>query len=140
MTPDDVAAIHALVDRFYAIFTNARGLHPKVADIHELFIPEGLIVRAVGGTVETYGLESFIRPRLKILTDGTLVDFSEWETDAQTQIFGAIALRVSHYSKHGVLSGQPFDASGVKMMQFVRTGGEWKFACVSWFDVVPVEP
>ena len=134
MSSDAQTAIDTLVTRFYALFTNTHGQVPRVAQVAELFIPEGLIVKSAGDAIEAYDLDAFVKPRLEILTDGTLQDFSEWETDAQTQIFGAIAHRISHYRKRGVLSGAPFEGSGVKTMLFAKVRGEWKFTSTCWVD------
>ena len=131
---DSRDAIAALVTRFYALFSNVDGRRPDLAEIHDLFIPEGLIVKAVGAVPEVYNLVGFIEPRMQLLTDGSLIDFSEWETKSRTDIFGNVGLRVSHYSKRGSVANKPFEAHGVNTMQFVRVCGVWKFACVSWFD------
>ena len=40
-------------------------------------------MKCVGDSAERYTLAQFIEPRMKLLTDGTLVDFKEWETAAK---------------------------------------------------------
>jgi ribosomal-protein-serine acetyltransferase len=127
-------ALDVIASRFYALFNNEGGRRPILSDIYELFIPEGLIVKCVGEDAERYTLEQFVTPREKLLTGGTLVDFKEWETAAKTEIHANLAIRVSSYSKRGVLNGALFEASGVKTMQFVRIGGEWKLTATAWYD------
>jgi ribosomal-protein-serine acetyltransferase len=127
-------SLDAIAMRFYALFNNEGGRRPTLSDIYELFIPEGLIVKCVGEDAERYTLSQFVEPRAKLLTDGTLVDFKEWETAAKTEVYANLAVRVSSYSKRGVLNGMPFEASGVKTMQFVRISGEWKLTSTAWYD------
>jgi len=126
--------IDALVRRFFAAFTNAGGATPNVEDLSALFIPSGVIVKAVGADTEIYSVESFIAPRLRILTDGTLTDFREEETEARTDIVRNIAQRICLYKKSGVMNGERFEARGAKVIQLVRTAEGWRIAAVSWDD------
>ncbi len=68
-----------------------------------------------------YDLDAFIEPRQKMLTDGTLTEFREWEVAERTEIFGSIAHRFSEYRKSGFHQGEWFEGSGHKTTQFVRT-------------------
>src|SRR5690242_2152354 len=120
-TPQDRAEIDALVARFFAAFTNANGATPDVAGLTAIFIPSAIIVKAVGSDREIYTVKSFIEPRARLLTDGTLTDFREEETDSRTDILGNVAQRVSLYRKSGVMSGQRYGGRGAKVLQFVRT-------------------
>jgi hypothetical protein len=122
-----------LVARFYGAFDNRAGA-PNVAVLRELFIPEGLIVKCGAGAPEVYDLERFIAPRERLLTDGTLIGFSEQELSARTEIAGSTAARWSLYRKSGVLAGDAFEATGIKTMQFVHTATGWKFSSVAWDD------
>lgn len=82
-----------------------------------------------------YDLDAFIAPREKILTDGTLTEFSEWEVSERTEIFGSVAHRFSHYRKSGFLDGAWFEGSGHKTTQFVRTAAGWRMSSLAWDDV-----
>ncbi len=130
----DKAAIDQLTKRFYSLFTNRDGTVPNVAAIHDLFIPEGVIVKTCGETPVVYDLAGFVEPRARILCDGTLTDFEEAEVQERTVIAGSIAQRVSLYHKSGVLNGEPFEARGIKTLQFIRADGAWKIVAVSWDD------
>lgn len=70
----------------------------------------------------------------RLLTDGRLVDFSEWETSERTEIAGDIASRFSEYRKSGTLDGEPFDGGGTKTIQFVRTSQGWRISALAWYD------
>jgi hypothetical protein len=133
-TTADRAAIDDLVRRFFAAFTNKDDAAPNVDDLTALFMPSGVIVKAVGVETEVYSVQSFIVPRRRILADGTLRDFSEEETDARTDIAGNIAQRISLYRKSGVMAGERFEAKGIKVMQFVRMPNGWRISAVSWDD------
>ena len=131
---DAKIAIDTLTRRFFAAFTNKDGAHPDVASLRRLLIPRALIVKNVGAIPEYFTVDDFIAPREKLLTDGTLADFSEEELSERTDIFGNIAQRFCAYRKSGVLSGAPFATRGMKTLQFVHTPEGWKIAAVTWDD------
>ena len=60
-----------------------------------------MIISNTGAEPVIYDLDGFVVPREKILTDGTLTEFSEWEVAERTEIFGTIAHRSSEYRKSG---------------------------------------
>jgi ribosomal-protein-serine acetyltransferase len=101
--------------------------------LRELFLPEALIICRTG-ELRSFNLEQFIAPRVRLLADGTLTDFAEWELSERTEIFDGIALRSSRYRKSGVLNGARFESQGVKLMQLVRTTAGWRLSSLSWED------
>lgn len=133
-TAQDRAEIDDLVRRFFAAFTNESGAAPDVEGLARLFIPSGLILKAVGQEPEVYSVTSFIAPRARLLSDGTLTDFREEETAARTNIMGNIAQRMSLYRKSGLMSGVRLEGRGVKLLQFVRTADGWRISAVAWDD------
>jgi len=134
MNGSDKKAIDNLTRQFFSIFTNRDGAVPGFGIINDLFIPEGLIVKAFGPSPEVCSLDDFIEPRRVMLTDGTLTDFAEEETDEVTRILGNVAQRLSLYRKSGVRVEGPFEARGVKAFQFVRTPDGWRISSVAWDD------
>jgi hypothetical protein len=131
---DDKAAIDDLTKRFYGLFTNRGGIAPNVAGIYELFIPEGTIVKTCGDVPVVYDLAGFVEPRERLLRDGELVEFEEYEVRERTSIMGNVAQRFSAYCKSGTLRGEPFEGRGVKTMLFVRANGKWKMSAAAWDD------
>jgi hypothetical protein len=131
---NDKAAIDGVVRRFYSLFTNRNGTLPNLAAIHELFIRDGVIVKTCGEIPVVYDLAGFIEPRERLLRDGELLEFEEEEVRERTSIMGYVAQRFSMYRKSGVLRGEPFEARGIKTMQFIRTNGTWKMSAVAWDD------
>lgn len=81
-----------------------------------------------------YDVASFLEPRKTILTDGTVREFSEYETSAQTHVYGNIAQRFSRYEKNWIASGVRVEGRGAKVTQFVRTPQGWKISSVAWDD------
>ncbi len=124
--------LDALTAEFFGAFDN-RGSAPDVGRIRRLMLSQAVIVKT-GPDLAVYTVEEFIEPREKLLTDGRLVDFAEWETAERTDIAGDIAARFSEYRKSGVLQGVPFSGAGTKSFQFVRTDQGWRIASLSWFD------
>ena len=131
----DKAEIDGLMRAFLGAFDNTGGRRPNVGVVREVFIPRGMIISHVGGEPVTYDLDGFVVPREKILTDGTLTEFSEWEVAERTEIFGTIAHRFSEYRKSGSRDGEWFEGSGRKLTQFVRTPAGWRMSSLVWEDV-----
>lgn len=125
--------IDALTAEFFGAFDNRGGRSAEVDRIRRLLIPEGVIV-CTRPTYGAYTVEEFIAPREKLLSEGRLVEFSEWETSERTEIIGDLATRFCTYSKSGLLDGAPYGGDGTKTIQFVRTPDGWRIASAVWFD------
>ncbi|MEU5434971.1 nuclear transport factor 2 family protein [Streptomyces sp. NPDC020719] len=129
----DKDQIDAITAEFYGAFDNRDGKPADVARIRRLMLPTGVIVNT-GPKFTAYTVEEFIAPREQLLSDGRLVEFSEWETSERTDIAGDIASRFGTYRKSGTLEGEPYDGGGSKTLQFVRTPEGWRIAAFSWYD------
>ncbi|MGW1636334.1 DUF4440 domain-containing protein [Streptomyces lavendulae] len=125
--------IDALTAEFFDAFDNRDGGGADVARLRRLVLPGGVIVKT-GPEFTAYTLEEFIEPRERLLEDGRLVGFREWEVSERTQIEGDIASRFGEYRKSGTLDGEPFEGGGTKTIQFVRTPQGWRIAAFSWYD------
>ncbi len=130
----DKYLIDQLTRRFFSIFSNTNGQTPPLDRVSELCLPQALIIRKAGLTEEIYNLETFIAPRKKILSDGTLTEFEEQETEEHTTLSGTIAQRSSVYKKQGVLNHRSFEQTGHKFFQFIKTLQGWKISSVIWQD------
>ncbi|WP_432172725.1 GNAT family N-acetyltransferase [Streptomyces sp. Tue6028] len=129
-----LAELDRLMGVFIGAFTNTGDRHPDLDVIRDVFIPQGRIIANVGDEPVIYDLDAFIEPRQKMLTDGTLTEFSEWETSERTEIFGSIAHRFSEYRKSGYRHGKRFEGGGCKTTQFLRTRSGWKISSLAWDD------
>jgi len=127
---DAKAAIDALTTAFFSAFSGPESV-PGVA---ELFIPNGMIIKNLGGQPVVYALSEFIEPRVELLASGRLVGFTETESTERTEIWGNIAQRWSSYRKSGILDGAAFTGGGWKSSQFVNTPDGWRFSCLVWDD------
>ena len=127
------ADLDALTAEFFGAFDNRGGQPADVARLRTLMLPGGVIVKT-GPEVTVYTVEEFIAPRERLLNDGRLVEFTEWETSERTEIAGDIASRVGEYRKSGFLDGESYEGAGVKTFQFVRTPDGWRIAAFSWYD------
>ncbi|MFC0600176.1 nuclear transport factor 2 family protein [Streptomyces palmae] len=127
------ADIDALAAEFFGAFDNRGGKPADVERIRRLMLPGGTIVMT-GPQFTVYTVEEFIEPRARLLPEGRLVEFSEWETSERTEIAGDIASRTGEYAKSGTLDGEPFEGTGTKTFQFVRTPEGWRIAAFSWHD------
>ncbi|MFC7220847.1 DUF4440 domain-containing protein [Streptomyces polyrhachis] len=125
--------IDRLTADFFGAFDNRDGKAADVARIRRLMLPTGVIV-CVSPTFAAYTVEEFIGPRERLLAEGRLVGFSEWETSERTEIAGDIASRFGEYRKSGILDGEPLEGGGGKTIQFVRTPEGWRISAFAWYD------
>jgi hypothetical protein len=125
--------LDTLTAEFFGVFDNRGGREPDLSRLRELLLPRAVIVMT-GPAFTVYSVEEFIEPRERLLTEGRLTEFAEWETSERTEIAGDIASRVGEYRKSGFLDGAPYDGVGVKTFQFVRTPDGWRIAAFSWYD------
>ncbi len=125
--------IDVVTAEFFGAFDNRGGKAADVARIRRLVLPGGVIV-LTGPQFTVYTVDEFIEPRQRLLSDGRLVEFSEWETTERTDITGDIASRFGEYRKSGILDGEPFEGGGTKTIQFVRTPDGWRIAAFAWYD------
>lgn len=127
--------IDALIAAFYGAFDNRGDRAPATASLRDMFTADGRVVRVSAGGVESWNVDEFIAPREAMLTNGTLVDFHEWEIECATTVFDNIACRQSRYRKAGTLNGAPWTGEGRKLIQLCRDGGRWLIASVLWEDL-----
>lgn len=131
---DDEDAIDTLVAAFYAAFDNRSGRAVPADALRDMFLEAALITRATTDGIDTMSVDRFIAPRERMLSDGTLTDFHEWETEARTLVLRDIAARRSTYAKRGDRDGALYEGVGSKLIQFVRTGQGWRIAAICWED------
>lgn len=130
----DQAEIDELTHQFFDLFTNTNDRVPPIQHIKQLFLPTGILINNTSGTPAVYNLDQFIAPRVKILTDGTLREFTEKETAHHTEIHNNIAQRSCQYEKSGILNGEPFTGAGRKLMHFIKHDNSWMLTAVVWSD------
>ena len=125
--------IDKLIADFFSAFDNRNG-SPEIANILACFTDRAVIVRSVGSNTDLYSVMEFASPRIELLTQGTLVNFHESETSSTTNIFGGIAIRISRYSKAGLLKGYHYGGVGTKCFQLVALDCGWRIASLAWVD------
>ena len=125
--------ISEITKRFFDSFKNKENSTPKLDTLKSICLPEIRIVN-INGPEAIYNLDSFLAPRKKMLTDGTLVEFEEKEVYEKTNIIQNIAHRHSKYEKSGILNGKKFKQTGHKLFQFVKPNQDWKIKSVIWED------
>jgi hypothetical protein len=126
--------IDELISGFYGAFDNRASRAVDLSALKSVFIPEAIITFVGEAGVVAMTVDAFIEPRAKMLTDGTLRDFHEWETSESTLNLRDIAVRHSKYQKNGIYLGRPYHGSGQKLIQLVRSKNAWKISAVAWED------
>jgi len=130
----DKLSIDEITKSFYGAFANTNERQPNWELLNSLCVLKIMLINKTEISHTVYNLASFIQPRQKILTDGTLTEFEEVETQEQTKIIKNIAQRYSKYQKSGILEGKLFKQKGHKFFQFVKTNEGWKISSVIWED------
>ena len=133
----DVAAIGDLVRCFFAAFTSGDRAESGIEALRAAMLPDAIVVRTCGQTPTVYGVESFLAPRHRLLTDGSLTEFTEQAGRGRIDVFGDIGHWFGHYTKDGLLHGEPYPGAGMKSIQFVRTAAGWRISAAAWDDARP---
>lgn len=131
----ELAAIDALIQRFYQLFDNRQGLSPWLDQPEQLFLHDAVIRRCQDGQWSSVDLQTFLAPRIALLRDGRLQQFHEWETESSTQQRSRQAIRFSRYQKAGILDGQPYTGLGDKTFQLIQLPSGWRIAGLTWVDL-----
>lgn len=135
-SPNEIhkSAIDKIIRQFFGIFNNKNNVTPDCELIYKIYIPEAWILKKNGPELTIYNLREFIEPRKTILTNGTLTDFEEMETEEQTTIVNNIAQRISRYQKKGLLNGKEYSGAGSKLFHLINAGNGWNINFVTWED------
>lgn len=134
MSVDLQAGVDAVVHAFFSLFDNRSGEAIQAVQVARIFHPQATITKRTADRLEVMTLETFLEPRRKLLSEGRLQDFHEWEVEAETFGAGGIATRLGRYRKEGVLDGQPYVGEGRKSIQLVRMESGWRIIAVLWED------
>ena len=135
--PKSKAEIDALTAAFFRAVSFNEGERPGYANLYDLFIEGGLLIKNSADAPEISTVQQFIEPRQRVVDSGELTRFEERETAEITEIFGNIAHRLSIYKKHGVSAGAVIAGRGVISMQFVTTPAGWRISALAWDDERP---
>jgi hypothetical protein len=129
-----VREFEALLTGFFRAVSFETGAAPDYEAIREVFVPRGLLIRALAVPPEVSTVDEFIAPRLEQVRSGALASFAESEISGVSQVFGNVGQRWSRYDKRGVLGGAPFAAQGWISTQFARTSDGWRITAMAWDD------
>lgn len=131
---NDIFFINQITKDFFNLFTNTNQKTPELERINNICIPETIIIKKETSKEEVYNIDTFTNPRKKILTDGTLTEFEEYEIFSETKIVNNIAHRSSKYQKKGFFNNEYFEGKGTKFFQYIKTLNGWKINSVIWQD------
>ena len=138
---DDESGSKAEIDTLTAAFFRAvsfdDGEIPPYANLYDIFIESGQIIKNSSSSPEIYTVRQFIEPRQRIVESGELKSFRESETAEITEIFGNVAHRFSLYEKHGLSASATIEGRGVISIQFIATPTGWKISSMAWDDERP---
>lgn len=136
-TPQQESEIGTVLAAFLQTVSYEVGELPAYGRLLELFRPDGVLVRAGGEDPPAWPVRRFVADREQALAQGRQTRFVEQEQSSCTDVFGAVAHRLSVYAKSGVLDGEPFSARGVISTQLVHAQGRWQISSMVWDDERP---
>ncbi len=135
--PTDEAAVLDLLNRFFAAVSFPEGGTPAYEDLTDLFSEPGRLIRTSTPIPENLPVADFVAERRRVLAAGELTAFHEAEIGGRTDVFGAVAHRLSTYTKSGIGPAGAFAGRGVISSQFVREPGGWRISSMAWDDERP---
>lgn len=130
----DEAAVTSVLGEFFSAFVSGPDAASHVGALRGVLLPDAIVVNAAGTEPVVLTVDSFIEPRIELLSRGDLVDFREWMTSARIDLFGDIAQVWCTYEKSWLAHGVPHDGRGSKTIQVVRTADGWRISAVAWYD------
>ncbi len=131
------AEIDTLTAAFYRAVSFEDGETPPYANLYDIFIESGQIIKNSSSSPEIYTVRQFIEPRQHTIDSGELKSLRESETAEITEIFGNVAHRFSVYEKHGLSAGAMIEGRGAISIQFIATSTGWKISSMAWDDERP---
>lgn len=135
MTQDDIGDVTACVERFFAAFATGPGLDQRLAALAASFLPEATIAHFTAqGELVVDDVAGFIEPRRTYLAGEAVTEFREWPLPGEVRVLGELAVWSGSYAKEGHGPDGPLAGGGVKVIQLVRLGREWRIAHVAWQD------
>ena len=136
----DEAAITSVLGQFFAAFMSGPDAASHVSVLRTILLPDAIVVNAAGPEPVVLTVDSFIEPRVELLTHGGLVDFREWMTTARIDVFGDVAQAWCTYEKSWLADEVPHGGRGSKTIQLVRTVAGWRISAVAWDDEPAASP
>lgn len=136
----DEAAITSVLGQFFSAFVSGPDAQTHVSVLRTILLPDAIVVNAAGAEPVVLTVDSFIEPRVDLLTHGGLVDFREWMTTARIDLFGDVAQVWCTYEKAWLVDDVPHGGRGSKTIQLVRTGAGWRISAVAWDDEPAASP
>ncbi|HZP15927.1 MAG TPA: DUF4440 domain-containing protein [Nocardioides sp.] len=135
----DETAITSVVGQFFSAFVSGADAARHVSVLRTILLPDAIVVNAAGSEPVVLTVDSFIEPRIELLSHGGLVDFREWMTSARIELFGDIAQVWCTYEKSWSADDGAHHGRGSKAIHLVRTAAGWRISSVAWDDE-PAEP
>jgi hypothetical protein len=130
----DHLTITQMINLFFSSFSTEKGKGPQLEILADICHPSTRILNVSEGLCNYEDLNSFIKAKKMILTDGTMCEFEEQETELEIKIEGDIAHCYTAYKKHGNLFGKFFNTVGHKFFQLAKCNDEWKIFSIAWQD------
>jgi hypothetical protein len=135
MSSEAIKAVDQVITAFFDMLDTRDGKKPDLSQLRQYFVDDAVLSkRYTDGTLELQSFDDFVTPWQPLLTDGTLVNFHEWQTTTQTTVNNDVATQLSQYAKEGLYNGQPFSAAGDQHCQLVRMEDGWKILSILWQD------
>jgi len=136
--------IDLLTADFYETISFKNGEIPDNLSFKNLFFGNGIMINNGFADPIHFTAESFIQALEAQIADGSLLQFTQREINAKTEIFGKVAQRSSVYEYTFADYEMERLPRGINYIQYVQVNGHWKINSMVWNDEnelyqIPVE-
>jgi hypothetical protein len=132
-------AFDALVGALLDAVSFDAGQVPRLARLHELFLPQALLISVGPQGPEVQTLAAFIEHRRRAAA-GSTSSYRVVELSDTTEIFGGLAQRASVVHRVWTEDGRRAEQRGMLFLQGVHTGAGWRLSAAAWRDPQGDEP
>ena len=132
-TLPDGSTINDLVDAMYAAISFRPGEMPDWEADRKIFSPDVRFMRLSATTVETFGLDDYVRNVEGLIRSGELPSFHELEISRTQHVFGDIAHIWSTYEGRRSPDDPTLVTRGINSIQCARLEGRWWIVSMIWF-------
>lgn len=132
-TLPDSPTLDELVGAMYGAISFRPGEMPDWEADRKIFAPDVRFMRLSSASVETFGLDEYIRNVEGLIRSGTLPSFHELEIARTEQVFGGIAHVWSTYEGRRSPDDPTLVTRGINSIQCARMNGRWWIVAMIWF-------
>lgn len=128
---EEVQPLNRLTEALFKAISFEVGSEPNVEIIKRLFIAGGLLINCNDQLPNPMQVDQYIEHIQTRYRQRLLTCLHEIEVHHKTKIYDHLAHRYSFYEARTSSNEAPF-AVGIKTLQFIKMGNDWKITSMAW--------